>query len=79
MQPTSILFQQAAEAGLSHQALLRYLVSVACQRAGLPAVPTPFADNPDDTIFAKLPEGKVRTCRGSGSVNSACPLPPCHA
>ena len=38
----SLLFQQAAQAGLSHAAVLRHLVSLAAQRAGrepLPALP----------------------------------------
>lgn len=61
MRPTSTLFQQAAESGLSHQALLRYLLSTALTRAGQPPVPTPFADSLDRTLFAKLPEGRVRS------------------
>lgn len=54
LQPTGPLFAQAAEAGLSHQATLRHVVSSATRRAGLPAIPTPFAENIQRTIFMTL-------------------------
>lgn len=54
LQPTGSLFAQAAEAGLSHQATLRHVVSSATRRAGLPAIPTPFAENIQRTIFMTL-------------------------
>lgn len=41
LHPASTVYQQAAQAGLSHQALLLYALSQAAERAGLPALPTP--------------------------------------
>ena len=40
LHPTSLAFQQAADVGMSHSALLRQVLSSACQRAGLPAIPS---------------------------------------
>ncbi|CAL8461852.1 g1383 [Coccomyxa elongata] len=55
LRPTGALFAQAAEAGLSHQATLRHVVSSAARRADLPTIPTPFAESMHRTIFMKLP------------------------
>ena len=60
LQPTGPLFAQAAEAGLSHQATLRHVISSAARRAGLPAIPTPFAESIQRTIFMTLPPPRVR-------------------
>ncbi len=59
LRPTGALFAQAAEAGLSHQATLRHVVSSAARRADLPTIPTPFAESMHRTIFMKLPPPRV--------------------
>ena len=45
LEPTSVIFQQAADMGMSHSALLRHVLSRACIRAGLPPIPPPFAQD----------------------------------
>ena len=62
----SLLFQQAAQAGLSHAAVLRHLVSLAAQRAGrepLPALP------PEDiwaTVTPPLQYSVTKVLHGRG-------------
>ena len=62
LRPAGALFAQAAEAGLSHQATLRHVVSSAARRADLPSIPTPFAESMHRTIFMKLPPPRVCSC-----------------
>ncbi len=45
LEPTSVIFQQAADVGMSHCALLRHVLSRACVRAGLPPIPPPLTQD----------------------------------
>ncbi|KAL3156643.1 hypothetical protein ABBQ38_000926 [Trebouxia sp. C0009 RCD-2024] len=49
LEPTSIVFQQAADVGMSHCALLRHVLSRACVRAGLPPIPPPIVQDVTET------------------------------
>ena len=49
LEPTSVIFQQAADVGMSHSALLRHVLSRACVRAGLPPTPPPLAQDVTET------------------------------
>lgn len=49
LEPTSIVFQQAADVGMSHCTLLRHVLSRACVRAGLPPIPPPIVQDVTDT------------------------------
>ncbi|DBA99100.1 TPA: hypothetical protein ACH3X1_014234 [Trebouxia sp. C0004] len=57
LEPTSVIFQQAADMGMSHSALLRHVLSRACIRAGLPPIPPPIAQ--DITKTALVPYAQV--------------------
>lgn len=48
-----MVFQQAADVGISHCALLRHVLSSACQRAGLPAVPSVTPHDITDTALVR--------------------------
>ena len=60
LSPTSILFRQAAELGISHEAALRNVLSNSARRAGLAEVPPPIPQSLDDSVFLKLPPPRVR-------------------
>ena len=49
MEPTSVVFQQAADVGMSHCTLLRHVLSRACVRAGLPPIPPPIVQDVTET------------------------------
>ena len=60
LSPTSILFRQAAELGISHEAALRSVLANSARRAGLTEVPPPIPQSLDDSVFLKLPPPRVR-------------------
>lgn len=49
LEPTSTVFQQAADVGMSHCTLLRHVLSRACVRAGLPPIPPPIVQDVTET------------------------------
>lgn len=51
LEQTSFLFQQAAQVGISHAALLRHLLRRTCSRAGLPLPPCPPAEDANLTAL----------------------------
>lgn len=57
LEPTSVIFQQAADMGMSHSALLRHVLSRACIRAGLPPIPPPFAQDITKTALVSAVAG----------------------
>ena len=55
LEPASVIFQQAADVGMSHSALLRHMLSRACLRADLPPIPPPFAQDITKTALVSGP------------------------
>ncbi len=86
LEPTSVIFQQAADMGMSHSALLRHVLSRACIRAGLPPIPPPFAQDITKTALVSAVAGahavvhmRFLTChnRSAAKVVPAVPLSNC--
>lgn len=67
LSPTGILFRQAAELGISHEAALRNVLANSARRAGLTEIPPPIPQSLDDSIFLKLPPPRVRLLNASSS------------
>jgi len=59
LEATSVIFQQAADMGMSHSALLRHVLSRACIRAGLPPIPPPFAQDITKTALVSAVAGAL--------------------
>ena len=53
LEPTSVVFQQAADVGMSHCTLLRHVLSTACVRAGLPPIPPPIVQDVTETNLVR--------------------------
>lgn len=66
LEQTSFLFQQAAQVGMGHMALLRYLLRRACARAQLPVPPMPLTESVDASALTGLSYEELDHLLGGG-------------